>query len=184
MKYTHAPYWRGLPYSRAIRLSRGTTKLNLKNYTPVHVANRSFVILHPPSTSFTLVSFKLSLRAPKPAFHRINLPLRPIATVFQGVECGFVLFSLFYFSSLFAYFSFFFFFVCSSGKSRLISAFNENVLVTTSASINAFAFGYLGLRSSFTDSKRLNDTTRENWIAVWAILFVWKSNLLRIISQF
>lgn len=109
MKYTHAPYWRGLPYSRAIRLSRGTTKLNLKNYTPVHVANRSFVILHPPSTSFTLVSFKLSLRAPKPAFHRINLPLRPIATVFQGVECGFVLFSLFYFSSLFAYFSFFFF---------------------------------------------------------------------------
>lgn len=125
MKYIHAPYWRGLPYSRAIRLSRGTTKLNLKNYTPVHVANRSFVILHPPSTSFTLVSFKLSLRAPKPAFHRINLPLRPIATVFQGVECGFVLFSLFYFSSLFAYFSFFS--ACSSGKSRLISAFNENV---------------------------------------------------------
>lgn len=52
MKYTHRPYWRGSTYSGAIRLSRGTTKLNLKNYTPVHVANRSFVILHPFSPSF------------------------------------------------------------------------------------------------------------------------------------
>lgn len=52
-----------IPCSGAIRLSRGTTKLNLKNYTPVHVANRSFVILHPFSPSFILL-FSLSLSFP------------------------------------------------------------------------------------------------------------------------
>lgn len=50
-----------LPYSRAIRLSRGTTKLNLKNYTPVHVANRSFVILHATSSSSSTTTATLPL---------------------------------------------------------------------------------------------------------------------------
>lgn len=60
------------PYSRAIRLSRGTTKLNLKNYTPVHVANRSFVILHPPSSSLTTVHSP-SLFAASDGFSRDKL---------------------------------------------------------------------------------------------------------------
>lgn len=73
-----------IPCSGAIRLSRGTTKLNLKNYTPVHVANRSFVILHPFSPSFILLfSLSLSLFLPPSVspsstgqdFHGINLAI-------------------------------------------------------------------------------------------------------------